>query len=112
MPPLTLLAELRGRNGSEAIDSLDMIIDVPIGKMMQRISQAAHRAIDDDFFMGFSSTPSGPVAAKQTDIIIRVPSASFPPPILSKTSDGAQDTPSIARRRASMLDKSPFVARA
>src|SRR5690349_12887409 len=41
--------------------------------------QPAHRAIDEDFFMGIRAAPRRSFTPKQTDVVIRVP-ASAPPP--------------------------------
>ena len=47
------------------IDSLNMVIDAAIREVLQRLSQPAHLAVNDDFLMGIDPTPGRPVAAEQ-----------------------------------------------
>src|SRR6185437_9061915 len=80
-PAAAVFLQLPRRDRSEAVDALHMIFDAAIRIMFQVMAQPAHRAIDENFLMWVDAAPRRSIAAKKTDVVIRVP-ASMPPPAL------------------------------
>jgi hypothetical protein len=78
-PAMATLAELARRDRSKPIDPVEMIFDIAVGKMMQRMLQASNRAIDDDFLVRVGTSPGPAVAPEKPHVVVWIPAATPPP---------------------------------
>jgi len=57
-----------------------VIVDISIGKMVQRTLQTPNLSVDDNPFVGIQPTPGSAITPKYPDVVVRIPSAPPPPP--------------------------------
>src|SRR5439155_18830393 len=92
MPVFAFLSQLPRRNRGEAIDPLNVVFDIPIREVMQRVLQVTDFPIDQNLLMGIGPAPSGPISLKQTHIVVRVPAPSPPPTSEIKNQPGYDES--------------------
>src|ERR1051325_532951 len=101
-PTTALGSRLARRDRREAIDALHVVVDIAIGKMVQRMAEAAHGAVDEYFFMRIAAAPGRALAPEEADIVIGIPAAAAPPAveIVNQARHGVGDVqPAVAGQR-------------